>query len=607
MADAVATAPEREHNAVSASPAPGRSPGEINLSAPAAAGEDPLDRLIHASIAGSLGGFSPMSVGEAWLDWASHLAVSPARRLELVKSAWSEQSRVFGAACNIATRDEDNAPCNRTLPHDKRFHGPEWRQWPFAPYAEALLAAERWWDDATSKVHGASPHHLSLLRFLGRQVLDMASPSNFVVTNPVVIDKTVAEGGANLLRGTFNFWTDIQRAFRRERSDAAKAFAPGKTVAVTKGAVVKRTALAEIIQYSPTTSKVRAEPVVIVPAWIMKYYILDLSPANSLVKHLVDEGFTVFVISWKNPGRDDRDIGFDDYRRLGVLPAISTALAITGAKRAHLAGYCVGGTLAAVTAAAMARDFDDRLQSLTLLAAQTDFDEAGELKLFIDESQLAAIEDIMWERGVFEGNRMARTFNLLRSNDLIWSRIVHHYLMGEPEKLDDLSAWSTDATRLPYRMHNEYLRNLYLTNDLAEGRFGVDGRSIAPQDIRAPIFAVGTEWDHVAPWRSVYKIHNLTDTEVTFALTNGGHNQGIISPPGRKDRHYRLSTTGATEPRHDPEAWFARAHETDGSWWPAWFGWLGARSGPFVAPPPLGRPDADLAPLDPAPGVYVLG
>jgi polyhydroxyalkanoate synthase subunit PhaC len=571
----------------------------------AGAGEDPLDRFVHAAIASSLGGFSPMSVGEAWHDWALHLGVSPARSLGLARAAWTEQARLLGAALNIAPCDDENAPCNRALPHDNRFRGKEWRHWPFNVYAETLLAAERWWDEATSRVHGASPHHLALLNFLGRQALDMASPSNFIATNPVVTSQTMAEGGANLVRGSINFWTDLQRTLRRERSDAAKAFAPGRTVAITEGAVVKRTALAEIIQYSPTTAKVRPEPIVIAPAWIMKYYILDLRPENSLIKHLVDEGFTVFVISWKNPGREDRDVGFDDYRRLGVLPAISAALAISGAKRCHLVGYCVGGTLAAVAAAAMARDGDERLLTLSLLAAQTDFHEAGELKLFIDESQLAAIEDIMWERGVFEANRMARTFNLLRSNDLIWSRIVHHYLMGEPEKLDDMAAWSADATRLPYRMHNEYLRQLYLTNDLAEGRFAVDGRTVALQDIRAPIFVVGTEWDHVAPWRSVYKIHNLTDTQVTFALTNGGHNQGIISPPTRRDRHYRMATTGADDLHHDPDAWFASARYNEGSWWPAWFDWLGARSGALGAPPALGRADADLAPLEPAPGAYV--
>jgi polyhydroxyalkanoate synthase len=569
--------------------------------------EDPLDRIIHASIAKSLGGFSPMSVGEAWMDWALHLGSSPARQFELVKSAWSEQARLVGLALTPPPHVAAPAPHERALPQDKRFRGEEWRQWPFDYFADALLAAERWWDLATTKVHGASPHDLALLNFLGRQALDVISPTNFVATNPVVLNKTIAEGGANLVRGSVSFWNDIQRALGRERSEAAKAFAPGTTVAVTKGAVVARTRLAEIIQYAPTTPQVRPEPLVIVPAWIMKYYILDLSPENSLVKHLVDQGFTVFIISWKNPDREDRDIGFDDYRRLGVLPAISAALAITGAKRAHLMGYCVGGTLAAVIAAAMARDFDDRLQTLTMLAAQTDFDEAGELKLFIDESQLATIEDIMWEHGFFEANRMARTFNLLRSNDLIWSRIVHHYLMGEPEKLNDIAAWSTDATRLPYRMHNEYLRKMYLTNDLAEGRFAVDGRTVAMQDVRAPIFVVGTEWDHVAPWRSVFKIHNLADTEVTFALTNGGHNQGIVSPPTRPDRHYRIATTGANEHHQDPEAWLSSARYNEGSWWPAWFDWLGARSGARTDPPSLGRPEAGLAPLESAPGYYVLG
>ena len=274
---------------------------------------------------------------------------------------------------------------------------------------------------------------------------------------------------------------------------------------MTKGVVVKRTDLAEIIQYSPTTELVRAEPVVIAPAWIMKYYILDLQPENSLIKHLVDSGFTVFCISWRNPTSRDRDVGFDEYRREGLMPAISAALAITGADRAHLVGYCIGGTLAAIAAAGMARDNDDRLKSLTLFAAQTDFTEPGELGLFIDDSQLALLEDVMFEQGVLESSQMAGTFHLMRSNDLVWSRVINHYLMGEPDKADDTPAWSSDTTRMPYRMHSEYLRTLFLNNDLAEGRFKLNGRRIALQDIRLPVFVVGAERDHVSPWRSVFK------------------------------------------------------------------------------------------------------
>ena len=345
----------------------------------------------------------------------------------------------------------------------------------------------------------------------------------------------------------------------------------------------------------------------IVPAWIMKYYILDLSPHNSLVRYLVAQGFTVFIVSWKNPGVGERDIGFDDYRTEGWMPALETALAITGARRAHAVGYCIGGTLLAVAAAGMAREGDDRLGSLSLFAAQTDFEEAGELRLFIDESLLAILEDLVSVRGVLEASRMAGTFHLLRSNDLIWSRIIQRYLLGADEPLTDVAAWAADTTRMPGRMHSEYLRNLYLDNDLAAGRLKVDGGPVALQDIRAPTFAVGTEWDHVAPWRSVFKLHLMADTDVTFVLTNGGHNQGIVSPPGREDRHYRIATQSSRDCYVDPETWLRTASYHDGSWWPAWIAWLTGHSGAPVPPPPMGKPGTDFAPLGPAPGTYVHG
>src|SRR5271165_1263815 len=567
--------------------------------------ENPLDRVAHANIAKLSGGFSPMAVAEAAFDWGLHLAASPGRQAALALSALSKQASLMGTAWPSPRGGGQDNSSTEGRADDRRFGAQEWRQWPFSLYAASFLAAERWWDEATSHVHGASPHHLALLNFVGRQALDTIAPSNFLATNPVALKQTLREGGVNLMRGAINYANDLQRLLRNERSDADKAFKPGETVAMTKGAVVARTGLAEIIQYSPTAKSVRAEPVVIVPAWIMKYYILDLRPENSLIKHLVDSGFTVFCISWRNPTSSDRDVGFDDYRREGVMPAISAALAITGAARAHLVGYCIGGTMSAIVAASMARDNDDRLQSLTLIAAQTDFKEPGELGLFIDDSQLALLEDMMWQKGTLEASQMAGAFDLMRSNDLIWSNAIHHYLMGEPEKAEDLTAWSSDATRMPYRMHSEYLRTLFLNNDLAEGRFKLGGRQIALQDIRAPLFVVGTERDHVAPWRSVFKIHFLTDTEITFVLVNGGHNRGVVAPPGQGDRHFRIATTAAGDPRPHPDAWALSAQYLEQSWWLTWFDWLAAHSTRLVEPPALGLASAGFAPLAPAPGDYV--
>ncbi|MBI2312388.1 MAG: polyhydroxyalkanoic acid synthase [Betaproteobacteria bacterium] len=563
-----------------------------------------LDRMVHAWMGRLTQGLSPAALAVAYFDWAIHLAIYPGKRVELAEKGLRKLHRFIHYA--LHARDPDCPLCIEPLPQDERFTGPAWQESPFNLIHQSFLLYQQWWHNATTEVRGVSRHHEHVVNFASRQILDVFSPSNFILTNPEVLETTIRKGGVNLYEGAMNLWRDWERQAAGKPPEGAEAFRVGKNVAVTPGKVVFRNRLIELIQYSPATGTVYPEPVLVVPSWIMKYYILDLSPQNSLVKYLVDRGHTVFLVSWKNPGEADRDLGMDDYLRLGPMAALDALSAIVPDRRIHATGYCLGGTLLSVAASAMARDNDDRLKTVTLFAAEVDFGEPGELSLFIDDSQIAYLEDIMWDRGYLDGKQMAGAFQLLNSKDLIWSRLIHDYLMGVRRPLPDLMAWNADATRLPYRMHKEYLTSLYLANDLAEGRYLVNDRPIALSDIRAPIFAVGTVKDHVSPWKSVYKLHILTDTDVTFVLTTGGHNAGIVSEPGHPRRSYQIATRHDDEKYVDPETWQAIAPRHEGSWWPAWQQWLAERSGSRVAPPATGAPEKGYHPLGGAPGTYVL-
>ncbi|MBI1202995.1 MAG: alpha/beta fold hydrolase [Rhodopseudomonas sp.] len=592
----------RQARRIELEPGPGPEPERDSYAVTALS--DIVDRSTHAAAARFTAGLSPAALAEAYLDWATHLAFAPGKRLQLADKAWRKATRLANYATHCALKADPSVACIEPLPQDHRFDAPEWKQWPYNLIHQSFLLTQQWWYNATTGIRGVTPQHENVVEFAARQMLDMMSPANFLATNPELLRRTVATGGMNLVQGARNMAEDWERTVGGHKLPGTENFKVGRDVAITPGKVVYRNRLIELIQYEPATAQVRPEPVLIVPAWIMKYYILDLSPHNSLVKYLTGQGFTVFMVSWKNPTEQDRDLGMEDYRELGVIAALDAISSIVPERKIHAAGYCIGGTLLSIAAATMARDGDDRLKSVTLLAAQTDFTEAGELMLFINESELAFLEDLMWEQGFLDTKQMAGAFQLLRSNDLIWSRMVRNYMMGEREPMTDLMAWNADATRMPYRMHSEYLRKLFLDNDLAEGRYRSGGRAVALRDITAPIFAVGTVTDHVAPWRSVHKIHLLTDTDVTFVLTSGGHNAGIVSEPGHPHRHYQVLTRIDGDHYLDRHSWEEQAPTKDGSWWPEWAAWLGERSGAPVAPPPMGS--AVCPALADAPGRYVL-
>jgi polyhydroxyalkanoate synthase subunit PhaC len=561
----------------------------VHLTSPA-----DLNRRLHAWQSRFTGGRSPSTVALAGLDWAAHAANAPFQTMELGRLATTQWVRLMRIAAGME-------PPVAPKPDDHRFVSRAWQQRPFDLLTQAVLLGEEWWDIVVRSPEGVNSRNERIVAFTVRQWLDLISPSNVPWLNPEVIEATRTTGGLNLLRGLDNFLHDQAAS---QGGSPRGNFTVGKDVAITPGKVVFRNELIELIQYTPETGKVGAEPVLIVPAWIMKYYILDLSPQNSMVRWLVAQGHTVFAISWRNPGADMHGTTLDDYRTKGVMAAIDAVRAICGDAKIHATGYCLGGTLLTIAAAAMARDDDNRLAGLTLFAAQTDFTEAGELQLFITEDQLSFLGDVMRTQGYLSSAQMGGAFQMLQSNDLIWSRFIRNYLLGQHDAPFDLMAWDADGTRLPARMHIEYLRHLYLHNDLAEGRFPVAGRPLALDDIKLPMFVVGTERDHIAPWHSVFKLHLLNDGELTFVLTSGGHNAGVVSEPGHPHRHFRIRVRPAGGHTPGPDEWEQSTASQDGSWWVEWNKWLDQRSTGLVDPPQTGAPG--FMPLCDAPGTYVL-
>jgi polyhydroxyalkanoate synthase len=563
-----------------------------------------IDRALRAGMGRLTGGLSPHAQTAAWTDWAMHLARSPGRQLELAEHAAENAFKLLDYGYKLA-QGADPAPPFRPGPHDHRFTHDGWTRAPFAFWAQSFLAMQDWWETATDQLRGLRPRDADRVQFQVRQALDTVSPSNSPWLNPEIIEKTQETGGRNFTDGAAHLVEDWLHTLTQAHEPAPEGFGIGEDLACTPGKVVFRNELIELIQYEPLTDKVQAEPVLFVPAWIMKYYILDLSPHNSMVRYLVSQGFTVFMISWCNPGAEMADKTLEDYRKQGVMAALDAVEAIVPGRKIHVNGYCLGGTMAAIAAATMARDGDDRLASLTLMAAQVDFAEAGELLLFVDESQVAFLEDMMWDQGYLDRPQMARTFASIRAEDLIYSRAVKRYLLGQEDLPSDLTVWNGDTTRMPARMHSEYLRGLFLENRLSAGRFAVEGRVIALRDITVPLFVVATESDHIAPWRSVYKTKLFTNSDMRFVLTKGGHNGGILSEPGHRRRHYRIGHREPDALYMDADTWLNQHAPEEGSWWPAWSEWLEGLSTDQADPPSLGAPEAGYSPLAEAPGTYV--
>lgn len=555
-----------------------------------------LNRRLEADVARLFGGQSPAPFVSAWEDWARHLSLSPLRQVTLLDHAWRANLSLWRACVSGSAPSPSDAT-------DRRFRDPRWRRPPFSFFAQAQLAAEAQWSAAANGVPGVSAIHARRLDFLGRFFLNALAPPNFPLTNPKVVERAFQSGGMNFVAGAALLAQDFVRLSSGQPLQNLGAFRVGETMAITPGAVVLRDPLMELIQYSPTTPQVRREPILITPAWLMKYYIMDLTPPNSLVRSLVDQGFTVFMISWKNPGPELRDASLEDYRRNGVAAALDAINQIAPGERVHAVGYCLGGTLLAIAAAALDRDNERRLASLSLFAAQTDFAQVADLMLFLDQRQLSVLEELMRQRGFLDTSSMASAFFALRAEEMMFARVADRYFLGEEGEPTDLNAWMADPTRMPEGVHRDYLRQLVIGNSFANGRYLADARPAAPADIRTPIFMLGAERDHVAPWRSLSHLGAFGSEDTTFCLTGGSHNSGVVSPPGKRGAYYRLDTGPAIAVFDDPDQWRDAATKVEGSWWPAWVAWLDRRSSADRCAPPASD---GASPLGAAPGAYVF-
>src|SRR6266480_4741412 len=559
-----------------------------------------IDQLWKANPYSNLVPLDPAEITRAfqqiWLDAVRNPGRASTTYLDFVQQ--STQSMTT-ATLKFWGGDQDAESVVEPEKGDKRFSAPDWQQNPiFDTLKQSYLLAATTLLKTAAEIEGLDERQQRKLMFYLRQFLDAISPTNVAFTNPQVIHETVQSGGQNLVKGMEHLLRDIE-AGQMKMTDT-EAFAPGRNLALTPGQVVYRNKLIELIQYAPTTEKVYAIPLLFIPPWINKYYILDMQPKNSLIKFLVDSGFTVFVMSWKNPDASMEETSFDDYLTLGPLAAFAVIKEITGSPKIDPVGYCIGGTLLSMTLPYLAAKKDETVNAATFFVALQDFSEVGDTSVFIDEPQVTYIEGQMMERGYLDSRSMATMFNMLRANDLIWSNVVNNYFLGKEPPAFDLLYWNADGTRMTQAAHSFYLRNTYLENNLIKpNTIALKGVPIDLGKIRQDIYAVGTEQDHIVPWKSAWRITQLASGHVRFIVGGSGHIAGIISPPS-KDRGYWTNE----QPVQDADQWFESAQRHKGSWWADWVDWLKPRSGEQGAPPAMGS--TKYPPLTPAPGTYVL-
>jgi polyhydroxyalkanoate synthase len=568
-----------------------------------------LDSEFRARLAKATSGLSPALYATAITDWLSHLVISPARQLSLAKSG-IRRGIGIGELVLKSLAGKKNTTLLKAPKGDSRFSAEEWQKPPFNIAAQTFLTMREWAMEAAGGIPGQDPDHEAFVKFVIGQTVDILAPSNIPLINPTVLKTTVKERGANLGRGAKFLLSDgINKLLGRPASipDLEK-FRVGETLAITPGKVIFRNELIELIQYTATTKKVKTEPLLIVPPWIMKYYILDLSPENSLVKYLVDRGQTVFMISWINPGSELRDYGIEEYVEHGILAAMDAVQTVVKKSKINLVGYCAGGSLAIIAAAWLARQKDQRLNSLTTFTAQSDFSEPGDIKVFLNESELAFMQDMMAKDGYLDKSYFAKSFSALNANALTWGPMIQRYYLGQETTLFDIMAWNTDLTRVPAKLHYECMKSMFVRNEIAEDKFRLFGDKVHLSQLKIPLFFVATTTDHVAPWASVYKIHRLAPyADLCFCLTSGGHNAGIVSGAENPRRSYRLSQRQAGDPFRHPDDFLSEEVEIIGSWWPAWSNWLSSQcSGERVAPKPGGSGKDKLHILGDAPGEYVF-